>query len=239
MRARLFLLTWSVALLAFAVPPPARAQTAPAEIEVRVTDAARKPLADARVFISGALTTSALTPNDGRLRFTDVEPGLYRLRIVLAGYTGVDVDDVEALAGRRKIVEVTLERVPPKGAAPAASPAPDPTAPLKEIGRVQARPAVSQSSVDVDEGNPVRRISENLADALDKIAGVSVSQDQQFGTLSISLRNADPSRTLASAGGVPLVGGGAGTLQAVAADLSTGVSTEAAAARTSARSAAP
>ncbi len=225
MRARLFFVTWIVALLAFAAPPPARAQTAPSEIEVRVTDAARKPLADARVFISGALTTSALTPNDGRLRFTDVEPGLYRLRIVLAGYTGVDVDDVEALAGRRKIVDVTLERVPPKGAAPAATPAPDPTA-LKEIGRVQARPAVSQSSVDVDEGNPVRRISENLADALDKIAGISVSQDQQFGTLSISLRNADASRTLASAGGVPLVGGGAGTLQAVAADLSTGVSTD-------------
>jgi carboxypeptidase family protein len=225
MRARLLLVTFLVALLAFAAPSAARAQTAPSEIEVRVTDAAHKPLADARVYISGALTTSALTPRDGKLRFTDVQPGLYRLRIVLAGYTGVEVDDVEALAGRRKIVEVMLERVLPKGAA-AATPAPDATGGLKEIGRVQARPAVTLSSVDVDEGNPVRRISENLADALDKIAGISVSQDQQFGTLSISLGNADASRTLASAGGVPLVGGGAGTLQAVAADLSTGVSTD-------------
>jgi hypothetical protein len=225
MRARLFLGTFLVVLLAFAAPQPARAQTAPSEIEVRVTDAERKPLADARVYISGALTTSALTPRDGKLRFTDVEAGLYRLRIVLAGYVGVDVDDVEALAGRRKIVEVTLERALPKGAASATTPAPG-ASDLKEIGRVQARPAVSLSSVDVDEGNPVRRISENLADALDKIAGVSVSQDQQFGTLSISLRNADASRTLVSAGGVPLVGGGAGTLQAVAADLSTGVSAD-------------
>lgn len=226
MRARLVVVMFLFALLACALPCAARAQTAPSEIEVRVTDAARKPLADARVYISGALTTSALTPRDGTLRFTDVEPGLYRLRVVLAGYTGADVDDVEALAGRRKIVEITLERVPPKGAAPAATPVPGAPAELKEIGRVQARPAVSQSSVDVDEGNPVRRISENLADALDKIAGISVSQDQQFGTLSISLRGADASQTLASAGGVPLVGGGAGTLQAVAADLSTGVSAD-------------
>ena len=119
MRARLVLVTFLTALLAFAAPRCARAQVAPSEIEVRVTDAAHKPLADARVFISGALTTSALTPRDGKLRFTDVEPGLYRLRIALAGYTGVDVDDVEALAGRRKIVEITLERVLPKGAAPA------------------------------------------------------------------------------------------------------------------------
>jgi hypothetical protein len=225
MRARLFLVTFLTALLAFA-PQRARAQIAPSEIEVRVTDAAHKPLADARVFISGALTTSALTPRDGKLRFTDVEPGLYRLRIALAGYTGVDVDDVEALAGRRKIVEITLERVLSKGAAPAGTPVPSAPGDLKEIGRVQARPAVSQSSVDVDEGNPVRRISENLADALDKIAGISVTQDQQFGTLSISLNGADPSRTHATAGGVPLVGGGGGALQAIAADLSTGVSAD-------------
>jgi hypothetical protein len=224
MRARLFLVAFLVALLAFASPPQARAQTAPAAIEVRVNDAAGKPLADARVYISGALTTSALTPRDGKLRFTDVEPGLYRLRIALAGYAGVDVEDVEALAGRRKIVEIVLQRVLPKGAV--ATPAPGTASDLKEIGRVQARPAVSQSSVDVDEGNPVRRISENLADALDKIAGISVVQDQQLGTLSISLGNADASRTLVTAGGVPLVGGGSGALQAVAADLSTGVSAQ-------------
>jgi Carboxypeptidase regulatory-like domain len=216
-----------VALLfcAFAlVPSAARAQTAPSEIEVRVTDAAGKPLADARVFISGALTASALTPRDGTIRFTDVEPGLYRLRIVLRGYAGVDVDDVEALAGRRKIVEITLERVAAKKpAAPNATASPSPEA-LQEIGRVRARPPVAISSVDVDEGNPIRRISENLADALDKIGGISVTQDQQLGTLSISLRNMDPSRTFASAGGVPLLGGGAATLQSVAADLSSGVS---------------
>ncbi len=207
-----------------ALPPAAHAQTAPSEIEVHVTDAAGKPLADARVFISGALTGSALTPRDGRVRFTDVEPGVYRLRIALNGYAGVDVDEVEALAGQRKIVEITLERVAPKkGAAPNASATPAPEQ-LKEIGRVRARPPVAISSIDVDEGNPIRRISENLSDALDKIGGISVTQDQQLGTLSISLRNMDPSQTIASAGGTPLLGGGAATLQSVAADLSTGVS---------------
>jgi hypothetical protein len=230
MRGRRSSLTTFVAAFAFAcafvflTPTAARAQTAPSEIEVRVTDSAGKPLADARVFINGALTASALTPRDGTIRFTDVEPGIYRLRIVRSGYAGVDVDEVEALAGRRKIVDITLERALPKNAAtPNAAATPPPSA-LTEIGRVRARPPVSISSVDVDEGNPIRRISENLADALDKIGGVSVSQDQQLGTLSISLRNADPSHTVASAGGVPLLGGGAGTLQSVAADLSTGVS---------------
>ncbi|MBV8367799.1 MAG: TonB-dependent receptor [Candidatus Eremiobacteraeota bacterium] len=227
MRGRSFLATYVAVLfcaLALALPSAAHAQSAPSEIEVRVTDAAGKPLADARVFISGALTGSALTPHDGRVRFTDVEPGLYRLRVVLSGYAGVDADDVEALAGERKVVEITLERAAAKKPAPpnaSATPAPEQ---LKEIGRVRARPAVSISSVDVDEGNPIRRISENLSDALDKIGGISVTQDQQLGTLSISLRNMDPSQTLASAGGTPLLGGGAATLQSVAADLSTGVS---------------
>ena len=153
-------------------PSTARAQEAPSEIEVRVTDAAGKPLADARVFISGSLTTSALTPRDGRVRFTDVEPGLYRLRIALAGYAGVDVDDVEALAGRRKVVEVTLERPQPKSPAPGAT---TPPAIADGDRPRRARPAVTVTSIDVDEGNPVRRVSENLADALDKIAGISVT----------------------------------------------------------------
>jgi hypothetical protein len=216
-----------LAILLCWMPATVRAQSAPAEIEVRLTGARGEPLADARVFISGASTASALTPRDGILRFTDVDPGLYRLRVVLAGYVTVDVNDVEALAGRRRVVEVRLDRVMPRGAsatpAPAASPQPGS---LAEIGRVRALAPVVQSTVDVDEGSPVRRISENLADALDKLGGVSVSQDQQFGTLSISLRNADPSRTIATAGGVPLAGGGAGQLQAIAADLSTGVSAQ-------------
>jgi hypothetical protein len=222
MGARSFAAALVAALLSFAVPSIARAQTAPAEIEVRVVDAAGKALSNVRVYISGPLNATALTPSDGKLRFTDVEPGLYRLRLALNGYLGVDVDEVEALAGRRKIVGIVLQRAGAKTpAAPGPSAAPST---LVEIGRVQARPPVSVSSVDVDEGNPIRRISENLADALDKIAGISVSQDQQMGTLSISLRNA--SNTIASAGGVPLLGGAAGALQSVAADLSTGVSTD-------------
>lgn len=135
------------------------------------------------------------------------------------------MNDVEVLPGRRKIVEVSLSRTRPKGAPPTPAPSPSPGA-LAEIGRVQARPAVSVTSVDVDEGNPIRRVSENLADALDKIAGVSVIQAPQSGTLTISLRNQDASSTLATAGGVPLTGGAASALQSVAADLSSGVSVD-------------
>ncbi len=215
------------ALCAALVPFCARAQSAPAEIEVRVSDAAGAPLADARVYITGPLSTSSLTPRDGTLRFSDVDPGLYHLRVTHSGYNGVDVDEVEALAGMRKIVDVTLTRTASKiaGATPSPSPAPGD---LKEIGRVQARAPVTVSTVDVDEGNAIRRISENLADALDKIAGVSVFQTQQGNTLTISLRNADPSQTTTSIGGAAVGGAGAGTLQAVAADLSTGVSADSA-----------
>lgn len=212
-------------LCALAVPHAADAQSAPAEIEVRVVDASGKPVGDARVYVSGPLTTSALTPRDGTIRFTDVEPGLYHLRVAAPGYDGVDLDGVEALAGRRKIVDVSLDRTQPK---PAESPkGTGPHGELTQIGHVRARPAVTLSSVDVDEGNPIMRVSENLADALDKIAGVTVTQPQQTGTLSISLRNADPSSTTATVGGAAIVGGGAGTLQAVAADLSTGVNVDA------------
>ncbi|MDB5029127.1 MAG: hypothetical protein JWO66_2816, partial [Candidatus Eremiobacteraeota bacterium] len=174
-----------------------------------------------RVYVTGPASTSSLTPRDGTIRFSDVEPGLYRLRVTLTGYNGVEVNEVEALSGIRKIVDVTLSRAIPK-------PVPGATATplaggLQEIGRVQARPAISQSTVDVDEGNPLRRISENLADALGKIAGVGVYEAQQGNTLTISLRNADASQTGTMIGGAGVVGAAAGTLQAVAADLSSGV----------------
>ena len=205
-----------VMLLFACFPSAAHAQQAPSELEVRVTGVNETPLANARVYVNGPLTTAVLTPNDGVVRFTDVDPGLYTLRIVLAGYATVDAGDVEVLAGRRKIVDVVLTR---NGAAPrpGASPAPGE---LPEIGRVRARP-VTITSVDVDEGSPIRRISENLADALNKIGGISVDQDLQSGTLTISLRNA--SNTVSTVGGAPILGGAAGSLQTVASDLATGV----------------
>ena len=235
MRAPVWLMAAVVAACAGLLPCAARAQTPPAEIEVRVSDAAGVPVADARVYVNGPLNSSSLTPRDGAIRFSDVEPGLYRIRVTRGGYDTVDVNDVEALAGRRKIVDVTLNRTPSKSAAKpvasaipvtgaTASPAPGV---LQEIGRVRSRPPVSISDVDVDEGNPIRRISENLADALDKIAGVSVNQGQQGNTLTISLRNGDPSQTAGSIGGARIAGPAAGTLQAIAADLSTGVSVDA------------
>jgi hypothetical protein len=226
MRVKVFLSGIVVALCIPLLPCATHAQSAPAEIEVRVSNAAGLPLADARVYVTGPLSTSSLTPRDGTIRFSDVDPGLYHLRVTLAGYNGVDVDEVEALSGRRKIVDVTLTRPLPKAVAN-ATPAPSPGG-LQEIGRVQARAPVSISSVDVDEGNPVRRISENLIDALDKIAGVGVYQAQQGNTLTISLRNADPSQTTTTIGGAGVVGAAGGTLQAVAGDLSSGVSVDSA-----------
>lgn len=209
-----------VVVFALFVPRAALAQAAPAQIEVRVVDADAKPIENARVFISGTILTSALTPADGRLRFDDVEPGVYELRVEHAGYDVVSIGEVEALAGRRRVVDVTLAKTAPKSTQNKI----DEKSGLQEIGRVKARPAVVVTSVDVDEGNALRRVSENLVDALDKAAGVSVDTSNASGTLTISLRNADPSRTIATAGGSPLLGGAAPQLQQVAGDLAGGAS---------------
>ena len=195
------------------VPSLANAQSAPAELEVRVVDPAHRPVRDARVYVTGDQPASALTPADGVIRFSDVDPGLYRIRVTKNGYDTATLDEVEALAGRRKIVDVVL------------------AATLTKIGEVRARSSASASSVDVDEGNPLRRVSENLADALSKIAGVSVVSADQGNTLTISLRaSASPTTTI---GGAQVSGAAAGTLQAVAADLATGVSTDSSAGITS------
>src|ERR1700681_1491610 len=108
MRVKVLLAAIAVALSLILSPHPASAQSAPAEIEVRVSDAAGVPRADARVYVTGPASTSQLTPRDGTIRFNDVDPGLYHLRVTRTGYNSVDVDEVEALSGRRKIVEVTL-----------------------------------------------------------------------------------------------------------------------------------
>lgn len=221
MRMRVLVLLL-VLVFACAAPQAARAQAAPAQIEVRVVDRDGKPIDNARVFISGAVLTSALTPADGKLRFDDVEPGIYVLRVERTGYDAVSVGEVEALAGRRRVVDVTLSKPVPKPAANGI----DARSGLQEIGRVSARPAVVVTSVDVDEGDPLRRVSENLVDALDKVAGVAVDTSNASGTLTISLRNADPSRTIATAGGSPLLGGGAPQLQQIAGDLAAGASVD-------------
>ena len=208
------------AFLVAAFPAGVRAQTAPSELEVRVVDASGAAVADARVFVSGPVITSVLTPRDGVVRFNDADSGVYGVRVERAGYEGVNVANVEVLPGRRRIVTVTLTTARPHAA---ASPAPG-TDGLTVIGRVSAHSSASTSSVDVDEGSPLRRVSEDLSQALAKIGGVTIDQPAAGGTLTISLRNADPSRTIASAGGTPLLGGAAPQLQQVASDLSTGAS---------------
>jgi hypothetical protein len=207
-------------------PVAAGAQTAPAEIEVRVVDAAGHPVADARVFINGPLSTSALTPSDGIIRFEDVDPGIYGIRVARSGFDGVELPEIEALAGRRKVVTMHLvaRSVPVAPNTSVGSPAPDG---LKVIAVVKARSSVTIENVDVDEGSPVRRISENLADALNKLGGITILEAPKTGSLTISLRNADPSNTTATASGIPLSGSGGGALQAVAAELATGASADA------------
>lgn len=70
--------------------------TSTSQFDVRVPDRDGKPRADARIFISGAAITSALTPHDGTARFDDVEPEIYALRVERGGYDSVEIGEVEA-----------------------------------------------------------------------------------------------------------------------------------------------
>ena len=171
-----------------------------------MSDTARKPIGDARVYVVGDSPTSSLTSLEGVIRFTDVNPGIYKIRVAKRGFTDVAIDDVEVFAGRKRIVEVTLARL------------------LTIIGTVKARPTYASSTIDIDQDSPMRRISENLADALDKLAGVSVARDSSGNTLTVSLNGS--TSTLAKFGGANLGGAQSGALQAVAAELATGVNTD-------------
>ncbi len=205
--------TVSLLLLMAGLMPNAAAQSDSGEIDIVVIDASTKqPLELARVLLDGPVITSELTGKNGKVVFTDVPDGIYRARIVRRGYTSLTSDSFEVLDGR--IVTVSFALALENGG-------------LKVIGEVTAKASATISSTSIDQNSPQRRLSTDLADALNKLSGVTVStsSDDSDATQTISLEGHDPSQTQLTLDGIPLnAPGSTGNLGAFATDLFQGAS---------------
>ncbi len=203
----------SLLVLLAALTPSAPAQSDSGEIDIIVVDAATKqPLELARVLLDGPVITSELAGKNGKVVFTDVPDGIYRARIVKRGYTSLTSASFEVLDGR--IVTVSFALAMANGG-------------LKVIGQVTAKASATISSSSIDQNSPQRRLSTDLADALNKLSGVTVStsSDDSDATQTISLEGHDPSQTQLTLDGIPLnAPGSTGNLGAFATDLFQGAS---------------
>ncbi len=189
------------------------AQSDSGEIDIVVVDATTKqPLELARVLLEGPVMTSELTGKNGKVTFTDVPDGIYRARIVKRGYTSLTSASFEVLDGR--VVTVSFSLAVENGG-------------LKVIGEVTAKASVAISSTSIDQNSPQRRLSTDLADAMNKLSGVSVStsSDDSDATQTISLEGHDASQTQLTLDGIPInAPGSAGNIGAFATDLFQGAS---------------
>ncbi|MFZ0031196.1 MAG: TonB-dependent receptor plug domain-containing protein, partial [Candidatus Cybelea sp.] len=206
----------SLLLLLAAVTPSAIAQSDSGEIDIVVVDASTKqPLELARVLLDGPVIASEITGKNGKVVFTDVPDGIYRARIVRRDYTSLTSASFEVLDGRIVTVSFSLALA---------------TGGLKVIGQVTAKASATISSTSIDQNSPQRRLSTDLADALNKLSGVTVStsSDDSDATQTISLEGHDPSQTQLTLDGIPLnAPGSTGNLGGFATDLFQGASVHA------------
>lgn len=168
-------------------------------------DTDKKPLSDARVFLLGPATVSALTNRSGIVKFTDVPSGVYRIRVNKPGFTGSFSREFELLGNKEVDVNVALQlAVARNGSSATASSSSSSTDNLKIIGSVKA--LVSINTRDVDANSALARVSDGLADALNKIAGVDITtpSNDPDAAQTISLRNMDESQTAVTVDGIPL-----------------------------------
>lgn len=213
-----------VALAGLGVRASAQSSENTGIIQITVKSAeGAKALADARVFLLGPSVASALTTRSGIVKYTDVASGIYRVRVNKPGYRTSISSAFELLGNKEVDVDVSLGPVAepaagaPQGAASDGS--------MKIIGRVTAR--VSISTHDVDQNSAVRRVSDSLADALNTLAGVDVTQSSNDpdSPQTISLHGHDESQTAVTLDGIPLSAPGtAANLRGINTDLFAGAS---------------
>ena len=199
------------AALAPFVPLAASAQQADnGEIRIVVTDQSSKsPIELARVVLDGPVVTSEFTDKKGLVVFTDVPDGIYRARVVRRDYQTVTSASFEIVNGNYVTVSVSLAL----------------STQLKVIGTVEAHSSAAISSSSFGPDSAVRRLSGDLADALNKLSGVSVqtSSDDSDAEQTISLDGQDASQTALTLDGIPLnAPGSAANLRNYATCLFTG-----------------
>lgn len=191
---------------------PAGAQSDSGAIKIIVTDEdGKSPLGLARVVLDGPVVTSELTNANGTVTFVDVPDGIYRARIAKRDHQPITSAPFEVVNGRSVTVNVRL--------ALATN--------LKVIGSVVATSTAAVSSSSISADSPQRKLSNDLADALGKLSGVTVatSSDDSDAQQTISLEGHDASQTQLSLDGIPLnAPGSAGNLGMFATDLFGGAS---------------
>ncbi|MDE2572387.1 MAG: TonB-dependent receptor [bacterium] len=188
---------------------PARAEGSSSEVVVNVSDAkSAKPLPGARVVLFGAVMAKALTDASGNARYEDVPAGVYRIHAAHSGYRIQISPEFSVRAEQRVTLTVTLS-----------------TEELRVVETVVAHPTISVSSTDLAAESPIYHVSDSIADALDKLAGVSVSSSSgdPDAVTTISLRGHDETQTAVTLDGVPLAPPGvAADLRAIGTDLFSG-----------------
>ncbi|MBV8602150.1 MAG: TonB-dependent receptor [Candidatus Eremiobacteraeota bacterium] len=211
----------AMALLFALAPLAARAQSSTGAITINVVDTTTgTPLADVRIFLTGAVIASALTTKSGIVKYTDVPVGIYRVRVARRGYEAARSSEFEVLDGKDVTVRFALNEATTAQGGPNEN--------LRVIGSVTVRANVQISTNDLSDESPVRRLSDSMMDALDKLAGVSVTQDSNDpnSAVTISLNGHDESQTAISLDGIPLSAPGvASNLRNAGTDLFRGAST--------------
>ncbi len=210
---RLVFHTMTALAIAAVTPLPGFAQQSDSgRIRIVVVDASSKaPVALARVLLTGPVIASELTRTNGEVLFTDVPDGIYRARVVKNGYEAATSPQFEIIEGRA--VEVSVSLAAASG--------------LRVIGRVTVHSSTAVSADTINQDSAQRRLSSDLADALNKLSGVSVStaSDDSDATQTVSLEGHDASQTQLTLDGIPLSAPGtAGNLGMFATDLFTGAS---------------
>ncbi|HEY8320333.1 MAG TPA: TonB-dependent receptor [Candidatus Baltobacteraceae bacterium] len=210
---RMMALVCAAVIALASVPLPASAQSDAGEIRIAVTDAVTKsPVELARILLDGPVITTEFSGKNGQVRFIDVPDGIYRARVVKRGYSSVTSAEFEVLGG--KLVSVTVALAPDTGT-------------LHVIATVTSRSTATVSSSSLSEDSAQRKLSDDLAGALNKLSGVSVttSSDDADATQTISLEGHDASQTQLSLNGIPLnAPGAAGNLRGYSTDLFSGAS---------------
>lgn len=215
MARRLLAAALAVVVFAFFAPAASIAQSDSGSIRIVVVSgtAAKTPVALARVVLDGPVIASEVTRANGEVTFIDVPDGIYRARVGKNGYQGVTSDAFEIVNGRAVVVTVTLALSTDTS--------------LKTIATVTARSTAVVTTETVAADSAQRKLSSDLADALNKISGVTVSTsgDNNDADQTISLEGHDPSQTQLSLDGIPLnAPGTAGNLGTFATDLFGGAS---------------
>lgn len=214
------LLALSLIFITALSPAVALAQSDSGEITITVVDTSSgKALDDARVFLTGPVMASALTQKTGIVKYTDVPTGIYRVRVFRRGFDGARSNEFEVLGGKDVTVKFALSESQLGG--------PQGTGGLRVIGAVTVKSNVQINTNDISDESPIRRLSDSMLDALDKLAGVSVNQasNDPDSAVTISLNGHDESQTAISLDGIPLgVPGTATNLRGISSDLFAGSS---------------